>query len=441
VVTSTDVETALARIDEARVVDLLCRLINTPSPTGSEAACAEDFARALTEAGIDAEVQHFHGERANVIAGYGDSDGVDLMFSGHLDTSGSGNPVEDRAGLGSVGLADRPKAYNMKGGLAAAAEALIALHEAGGLRRGRIRLTAVAGESEKAPLAGAIRSFEGPTYEGGGVGTHWLLTHAPRPDAVVICEPSDCWVVNAQPGYAFAKVTVRGRPLYQGSRARDLKERSSIEMAVRVVDALTRWEEAYRERFKLWCGLGTMYPNLTVGAIEGGWLFKPSIWPGVSNVYVDLRIPPHVLNREVFDELRNVVREAAAPDVATVHIYANGTPGAFTPLTHPLVQAALAARERVVGGPAEHPDIALNAGDDGRIFTLYGIPYVKCGPGATVNMVGEKPHGKEWVDIRQLVSAAQIYVRTALSLASTPRSDISGWPSVREVRSPEPLPL
>jgi acetylornithine deacetylase len=261
-VTSTDVERALARIDEARVVDLLCRLINTPSPTGSEAACAEDFARALTEAGIDAEVQHFHGERANVIAGYGDSDGVDLMFSGHLDTSGSGNPVEDRAGLGSVGLADRPKAfiedgivyglgaYNMKGGLAAAAEALIALHEAGGLRRGRIRLTAVAGESEKAPLAGAIRSFEGPTYEGGGVGTHWLLTHAPRPDAVVICEPSDCWVVNAQPGYAFAKVTLRGRPLYQGSRARDLKERSSIEMAVRVVDALTRWEEAYRRRHR-----------------------------------------------------------------------------------------------------------------------------------------------------------------------------------------------
>ena len=52
-------------------------------------------------------------------------------------------------------------------------------------------------------------------------------------------------------------------------------------------------------------------------------------------------------------------------------------PGALTPLEHPLVQATLAARDRVVGAAQErHPDNELSPGDDGKLFARAGIPYV-----------------------------------------------------------------
>ena len=54
-------------------------------------------------------------------------------------------------------------------------------------------VTGVAGESEKSPVEGAIRSYRGARYQGGGYGTRYLITHCQLPDYAVVCEPAVAW--------------------------------------------------------------------------------------------------------------------------------------------------------------------------------------------------------------------------------------------------------
>lgn len=443
------VQRALDLVNEERVVQLLCRLIDTPSPTGTELACAEMLAQHLEAVGVAAHVQRFQGGRANMVGRVpGKRNGLRLMFCGHLDTSGSGDPDHDYPAYGPLGPGDLPHAFiedgivhglgafNMKGGLAAAAEALTALVEAGVDLEGDVLLGAVAGESEKAPVKGALRDFHGASYEGGGVGASWLLQHWERPDGVVICEPSDCWVVNAQPGYLQIKITLLGRATYQAAKGPHFPGLSAIDLAWHVIAALRDWEPHYRERYRLECGMGTMYSNVTIGAIEGGWPFKPTMTPAVCNLYVDLRVPPHLDPQVAVQELDEVVRLGLASTTGgryTLEVFCSNVPGALVPMEHPLVQSALVARNAVLGDTQErHPDEDLAPGDDGKLFASFGIPYVKCGPGG-LPRPGQKRRGKEWVEIRQLVQAARMYVRTALDLANRDRSEIGGWPKVKRL--------
>jgi acetylornithine deacetylase/succinyl-diaminopimelate desuccinylase-like protein len=145
-------------------------------------------------------------------------------------------------------------AFNQKGGLAAAAEALLRLADSG------VPLTfaAVAGESGKAPVRGSLCEYVGAAYEGGGVGARWLLDHATPPDAVVITGPSGCDVVNAQPGYLMLKMTLTGRPVYQASKVPGFEGSSGIDLASRVVHAIAEWEPRYRAAHRLDCGMGTL---------------------------------------------------------------------------------------------------------------------------------------------------------------------------------------
>src|SRR5262249_52466056 len=82
-------ERALAAVSEERVVALLRRLVDVSSPTGTERACAETLAEYLGGVGVQADIQRFGVSRGNVLARVpGRGDGVNLMFCGHLDTSG-----------------------------------------------------------------------------------------------------------------------------------------------------------------------------------------------------------------------------------------------------------------------------------------------------------------------------------------------------------------
>jgi acetylornithine deacetylase/succinyl-diaminopimelate desuccinylase-like protein len=425
---------ALAAVSEARLVDLVSRMIATPSPTGDERACAEVVASHMSAHGLVTDVQVFQERRANAIATLpGSGNGVRLMFNGHLDTSTGGDPrlrVEN-------GIVHGLGAFNMKGGVAAAAEAVVALKEAGVDLPGDVVLAAVAGESEKAPVRAPTRNFLGAAYEGNGVGTLWMLQHARRPDAVVIMEPCDLWVVNAQPGYFFVKLSFTGRTIYQGSRSRVFAEESSIDLACRAAAAIKAWEPEYRERFKLECGMGTLYPNVTVGSIEAGELAKPTTWPGVAAISVDVRVPPHVDGEHVLSALDGVVRSALGPsarDKYTFEIFASNMPGSLTDVDHPLVQAALSARASVVGAQDRHPDANLASGDDGKLFANLGIANVKVGPASQVGPNEEaptRPDGQEWVKIKELVQAAKLYALLAVDIAARDRGEMRDWPKVR----------
>jgi acetylornithine deacetylase/succinyl-diaminopimelate desuccinylase-like protein len=204
---------AIAALDPAEALRLVKQLVDIPSPEGEELECARFLYGYMRETGIEAHLQEVEEGRANVIAVVrGEGDGPTLMLNGHLDTSYTGDPWEDYAGLGIPGPNHRPRAYeigegiyglganNMKGGIAAAFSTLIALKRAGIKLRGHVMASGVAGESEKAPVRGAMRDYQGRHYRGSGHGARYLLTHCEPIDYAIVGEPSGLYVVNGQAG-------------------------------------------------------------------------------------------------------------------------------------------------------------------------------------------------------------------------------------------------
>ena len=190
--------TVIDALEPNEAVDLVKHLVDIPSPEGEELECARFLYDYMRRAGVEAHLQEVEEGRANIIAVVrGAGDGPTLMLNGHLDTSYTGDFWEDYAALGTPGPNHRPAAYeigdsiyglganNMKGGVAAAFSTLIALKRAGVKLRGHVMASGVAGESEKAPVRGALCSFEGAAYEGGG---HAFMAQPPRCQLLSSCE-------------------------------------------------------------------------------------------------------------------------------------------------------------------------------------------------------------------------------------------------------------
>ena len=103
------VEAALAAVDDRRLLETARLLIDTPSPTGSERACAEMLAGRLAAFGVAATVDVFDGSRANVVATVGrDDGGVAALLNGHLDTTGYGEGAELPDNLADVPIVRKP---------------------------------------------------------------------------------------------------------------------------------------------------------------------------------------------------------------------------------------------------------------------------------------------------------------------------------------------
>ena len=142
----------------------------------------------------------------------GRGDGLNLLFTGHMDTSYSGDE-EHLAGDGF-----RPNAVlrdgwvwglganNMKSGLAAALIAIEAIVKAGIELDGDISFGGVVGEIEKT----AIEEFQGVEYSGYGVGTRHLVTHGVTADFAVLAEPTGMRISIANMGCIWLRLTVGG---------------------------------------------------------------------------------------------------------------------------------------------------------------------------------------------------------------------------------------
>jgi len=437
------VRDALSRVNEERVVKLVCDLVDIPSTTGQERECAEYLVRYMREMGLETRLQEITDRRANAIGMLkGTGEGPILMFNGHLDTACTGIEEEDYAAMGPLPAGYKPKSYlkngyifglganNMKGGVGAAVAALEALLQTGVKLKGDVIVTGVAGESEKSPVQGAIRSYRGDRYQGGGYGTRYLVTHGPIPDYAVVCEPSGCYVVNAQTGYFFIKIAIKGKAAYQATRGPGFRGINAIEKACSLIEGLRQWDSEYARLHTYDSGMGIIEPHLTIGAIEGGWPYKPSYSTAICNLYVDLRVTPAMNPREALDELEAVLRRIAAADPQLkydVEVYASNVPATMTSPENNLIRACLRARELVLGQKQEKFPLGMaSAYNDSNIFRQHGIPALKCGPSG--GKVPPEAQGLldegERLSIRDLVSAARIYVALVLDMCSKTRSEI-----------------
>jgi acetylornithine deacetylase/succinyl-diaminopimelate desuccinylase-like protein len=428
---------ALSKIDSNAVTQLAVDLVSIPSPTGSERDIATFLAEYMAAGGLEVTLQDVGPNRANAVGILrGEGDGPRLMFNGHLDTSITGIEEEDYPMTGPHGPASRAKgfvqdghvlgcgAYNMKGGVAAMVSAALAIKAAGVRLRGDVIVAAVAGEIEKAPVKGLLRTYAGEAYNGGGVGTRHLLSRGHVTDYALVPEPTHMGVLRSRLGLLFIKLTTRGDMV----RA-CFADKGRTAMA-KMFDIMTALERDFNPRIARFTRVqeDSVYtPGFSIGAVEAGWPYKPWASPAVCCAYIDFRMPlgHTVLGAE--RELRGFLDELQARD-PELHVEMEvflSKASNTTPADSYIYSSCRQHFEAIIG-PYErctHPLASYS--DDTCIMREQAMEAVVFGPGGLRYRGQEDSRGLgiggEAVSIADMLNVARVFTATAVDTCSKTR--------------------
>jgi acetylornithine deacetylase/succinyl-diaminopimelate desuccinylase-like protein len=417
--THPDFAKAAVHITSDNVRDLLIDLVDIPSTTGKEIGVAHYLVERMRRSGLATDLPLVDQNRPNAVGHLrGRGDGLNLLFTGHMDTSYSGDE-EHLAGDGF-----KPKAVfrdgwiwglganNMKSGLASALVAIEAIVKAGIALDGDISFGGVVGEIEKT----AIEEFQGVEYSGYGIGSRHLVTHGTTADFALLAEPTGMRISIANMGAIWLRITVGGTVAHSA-----LANKPNVINAIAVMHELqndiAQWAREY-EATHVYMG---EHPNVTIAAIRGGAPWRLSRNPYSCSLYLDIRTVPGQTVDGVKRDLRRVLRafaERTGTAEPALHVYVSDPPTVLDE-TLPIVQALGSAQAAVTG---EQPAaIIRRPGADAVHLTAYGVPCVAFGPGGRMHpdTRGASMHAfGEHVLVDDCVAAAKIYLATALDLCS-----------------------
>jgi acetylornithine deacetylase/succinyl-diaminopimelate desuccinylase-like protein len=377
------VERATAQIDPERIARLCLNLVGIPSPTGEERAVAEFLTSYLAGAGLDARYQPIDPQQGNAVGRLrGQGDGPDLLLYAPTDVAFAGTEEEDvpwigpsvradlqahafREGDDVIGLgAENPKAYVTC--VVAAAEAVA---RAGVPLRGDLVVGLGAGGMPTNRRPGLARWNTGQ-----GNGCSFMLEQGVRGDFAILAKPgySVAW---EEVGISWFKLAVKGTLNYTGIRHLVPYVNPIVE-ATKVIQGLEEWFPEYAARNTS----GLVAPQGSIGAIEGGWTYKPAFVPRVCNLYVDLRVSPRTDPMEVKHQLGEALRRIAAahPGLDLDWEMILAIPGTHTDPENWIVQSLMRAWESRQGQPHEARGNTSGA-TDAAILRGRGIPTARLG--------------------------------------------------------------
>jgi acetylornithine deacetylase len=373
-------------LSDAALLALLEELIRIPSvnPTlapdesDGESAVAE-FARDwLATHGVDARLEEVAPGRPNLVAQVGDRHGPGLVLCGHIDTVSAAGmsiaPFEPRVeGRRVYGRG----AYDMKGGVAAAMAAAVALRDAD--LEGRVILALVVDE------------------EHSSIGADHFVAHH-EADACIVTEPTEGRLVLTHKGFVWSELVTHGQAAH-GSRW-DLGV-SAIGKMGRIIAELERFEEEVL-RPQAHAELGPA--SLHCAMIEGG--VGISTYAPECRMKVERRTLPGETVEQVQRELQNAVD--AAGETAEIDCFFQRSP-LVCRSDEPIARCLREAHKETTGGRPE--EIGGGYWTDAAVFHAAGIPALLYGP------AGEGAHGDiEWVDLDSVVSCARVLYEAALRL-------------------------
>jgi acetylornithine deacetylase len=365
----------------SEIVEVACDLVNIASPSGEEQAVGEYLGTLFRKLGMSVSMQEVEATRNNMIAHLNpDFPGPSMMFNGHMDTSTSGRESPDLP----IGLL--PKAViedgwlyglgasNMKVAFSAYYGALRMIQAAGVKITGRVTVSGVVGEIEKAPVA----RYQGAFYRGGGCGANYAVQHGLMADVVVIGEPTGMRIQNAASSYMFCRVGTKGKAQHTWSRERGV---DALDKGMFVLNALRQWEPEF-ERLTAGAKIGA---RLTVSAIEGGFPYKPSIAPApMCDIFLDLRFPPKRTVLEIANLVRRKLAALAAENPGLdptfeVFLCRNGF---MLPPEDAFFQALV--KSHALASDSETREVERNryfVSADATTFMEYGMKALAYGPG------------------------------------------------------------
>ena len=415
----------LAHIDKNELAQLACDLVNIPSPTGQEKGVAEHILDWFHANGLKTIRQEVEVDRPNAVGVLkGDGTGLSLGFNGHMDTSFTGtqedlrmvaNVEPDSELKGSIrdGKVRGLGISNMKGGVAAFMMAAKALKKSAVKLKGDVIFAAVVGEISRTPIG----PWQTKEYRGEGAGTRHLLTHGMHSDYAVVADGSDMNIVWTQTGVVQIKITTFGKAEAAWGTKRSthpMVKLNAIVKMTKIIEGLEKWAERFEEQYIYNSPTGPVFPKVNIGAIEGGAPYRPNYFPGVCNVYVDVRTPPQVRPVTVQHEITKALSSLDVEYEMEAYKSLLGHEGKGV---EPLVKSVEEAYQFVFGEKLrfEAPDRA-SIWTDTNVYNEMGIPAVKIGPRG--KRIG--PRAEE-IDIEQMAKAAQIYALVALDICSRER--------------------
>jgi acetylornithine deacetylase/succinyl-diaminopimelate desuccinylase-like protein len=378
-------EELLARVSAERLQQMTLELTGIRSYTGDTREVATTYARHLEQIGLETQVlRDFPNDPCVVARLRGAGHGPTLEFNGHLDTV----PVEHPAPLVTEGRVFGRGAADMKGGLAAMAEAARVIVESGLRLKGDLLL--VAHGLHEAP-------------EGHGEDLLDLVRRGIKGDAVIIAEVASDTLPVVGLGQAIFDFTI-SRP---GETTHELLTPPAtphpILAAVRLVNLMQARHAQLAQSPIPYVGPESFF----IGMLHGGDFFNR--WTNTCRLVGTRRYGPQNSFAGVEEELRDMAAQVEQDTWARVDLRLTPVRDGFRVAENePIVVALRRAYAEVTG--QELPLAGSRMVGDAAIFIKEGkVAALYHGPG------GQGAHADlESVAIADLVRAAKVYILTAL---------------------------
>lgn len=373
-------------VDRQRLIDTVTRLVAVPSPTRSAGNASDCLARLLGEAGFDVErPTGGHAASPAVVARLASGrPGRTLQWDGHLDTVHLPfvAPSVDGDNIRGSGACD------MKGGVAAAVEALRVLQETDALAAGSVLLTAH--DLHEAPW-------------GYGEQLDQLIREGFVGDAVLIPEPLSACLPVVGRGNATWRVTIRrpGAPVHEVMRPPD--EPSVIAAGGELVVRLSKLAQKLANQRDPMAGQASVF----IGQIHSGEIYNQ--YPQECWLEGTERWLPSMSRAEMERELRGILAEVERETNTQVTVSYHLIRDAFhLDQKDDIVSAFQQSYSAIAGAPLPAgPKLFV---DDGNCFWPQKIPAITHGARS-----GGQHTVNEWVSIDDLVRVAQVYALTAIA--------------------------
>ncbi len=381
-------ERVWSHISPERLLRDTHRFVTVPSPTGQERAFALVYAEHLSELGLQVELDEEFGDSPSVVARLpGPAGRPVLQFDGHTDTIPT---PHDAPSLDlDAGVVRGRGAADMKGGLAAVAEALRALRDAGVALDGGILVTAHG--LHEAPL-GDQRTLRS------------LIRRGVIGDSAVVAELGESFLLLAAKGSAVFtfELSRPGAPMHEAEMPPDLPH--PLWATGRLLALLDERRRELAEQDVPLLGPETLF----LGEVHGGDFYNRV--PVSARVVGTRRYAAQRSFEEVEREFEALCRIVEEETGATTRcdLFDVGRPfslSADEPIVYAVRDAYAAATGREL--PLRGINVVGNAAD---LVGLGGIPAVYHGVNQTTAHSDD-----EHVVVADLVRAARVYAATALT--------------------------
>ena len=384
---NTLLDRVVQTIDRRRLIDTAVALIEVPSPTRNAGAVADRLAGILADDGFPVQRHDADWPQAPVVIAVLESGrpGPTLQFDGHLDTVHLPYVpprLEDDTLYGS-------SSADMKGGIAAALEAMRVLRTLDALPAGKVLLT-------------AHDHHEGPWGDGRQVRA--MIREGLNGDAVLLPEYLADPLPVAGRGVAIFQATIRreGAPVHEVLRPPGTPD--VVAAGAQLVTRLHAWNEQLKQNSHPLAG----HDSTFVGSIQAGEIYNQS--PTECLVQGTRRWIPPGSGAAVREEFSQFLADVAAATGTQIEVEYTEQGGAYqVDADSRLVQAFQQAHTAVAGSPL--PLGAKPFVDDGNIYAaMAGIPALTHGPAATgAHTLNEA------VPVEELVRVAKVYALTAIA--------------------------